>query len=173
MSKVRRGLGDGWQILVLAVVLALPPIAASTVLAAEQITPILGRVVGVHDGDTITVRTQTNQTIKVRLLGIDAPELGQPFGTKSKQALSGMVFGKDVLIGSTGEDRYGRVLGDIRAGQVWANLAMVNLGMAWHYVKYDKRPELSAAEFEARSNRRGLWAAPNAVAPWDWRRKGK
>lgn len=147
--------------------------ATPTVFAADQVTPILGRVVGVHDGDTITLRTQTNQTVKVRLLGIDAPEIGQPFGTKSKQALSSMVFGRDVLVASTGEDKYGRVLGDIRAGQVWANLMMVQLGMAWHYVKYDQRPELSAAEIEAHSSRRGLWSDPNAMPPWDWRKKGK
>jgi endonuclease YncB( thermonuclease family) len=62
---------------------------------------ITGHVVGITDGDTITVRT-TNDTIKVRLAGIDAPERGQPFGTKAKQALSGQVFGKDVTVNSSG-----------------------------------------------------------------------
>ncbi|MGI9459091.1 MAG: thermonuclease family protein [Pirellulales bacterium] len=90
--------------LVLFCLLALPTLAADTT--------IVGKVVGVHDGDTLTLRTE-DETLKVRLSGIDTPELGQPFGNNAKQALSGMAFGKSVTISSTGKDRYGRTLGTV------------------------------------------------------------
>lgn len=87
--------------LVLLHVVLLGPLVADPARAADAITPIFGRVVGVHDGDTITVRTQTNQTIKVRLLGIGAPELGQPFlnhflSCRIKQALQTLIRQIDI-----------------------------------------------------------------------------
>jgi len=101
-------------------------VLATTAIAGDTIT---GRVVGVTDGDTITVRTTTD-TIKVRLTGIDTPERGQPFGTKAKQALSGQVFGKDVTVNSSGEDRYGRTLGEIIVGGESVNVWLVRGGWA-------------------------------------------
>lgn len=74
-----------------------------------QAETIVGKVVSVTDGDTLTLRTET-ETLKVRLLGIDTPERGQPYGTKAKQALSDMVFGQSVTIESSGKDCYGRTL---------------------------------------------------------------
>lgn len=64
-----------------------------TTLVAE----VTGRIVGVHDGDTVTVLDAVRQQHKIRLQGIDAPELGQAYGQKSKQHLSDLVFGKDVI----------------------------------------------------------------------------
>ena len=94
-------------------------------------------VVGVTDGDSITCLTGDKQQVKVRLNAIDAPERGQPFANKSKQALSDMVFGKDVEVEELGTDRYKRTIGLVTVGELDVNHEMVAKGMAWHYVKYD------------------------------------
>jgi micrococcal nuclease len=83
-------------------------------LLAAQVhaTDILeGRVVAIADGDTFTLLTSDKQQIKIRLAEIDAPESGQPYGNKSKQALSGLIFGKDVRVAVQTTDRYGRTVG--------------------------------------------------------------
>ena len=140
----------------------------------EQTNPTTGnsgRVVGVHDGDTLTVLTAGNVQIKVRLVEIDAPEIKQPFGQQSKQALSALVFGKDVEIRATGKDRYGRALGRMFVGRTDVNLAMVKAGMAWRFDKYSKNAAFQRAEEEARAAKRGLWRDPSPVPPWDWRKR--
>ena len=80
-------------------------VAAVLGLGAGPAEPLHVRVVGVHDGDTLTALTADRTQLKVRLHGIDAPELGQPFGQASKRALSGLVFGKQVTLHTTGTDR--------------------------------------------------------------------
>jgi micrococcal nuclease len=149
--------------LTLFCLLSLPALAADTT--------IVGKVVGVHDGDTLTLRTE-DETLKVRLSGIDTPELGQPFGNNAKQALSALAFGKTATIKSSGKDRYGRTLGYIFIDNQPINTMMVRMGMAWWYRRYDKTEELENAERYAKENRIGLWADKNPIAPWDWR-KGK
>jgi endonuclease YncB( thermonuclease family) len=157
--------------------LSLPAIIGAFVLAtsahATTNAVIDGKCVGVHDGDTITVLVATNSQVKVRLAGIDAPELGQAFGQRAKQALSERVFGKDVRIVVVDTDRYGRTVGDVNVGTNWINKAMVEAGMAWHYVVYTKDKELAAAEETARRNRRGLWADKVPAPPWEWRKTEK
>lgn len=136
-------------------------------LAAE---PVPAKVVGVHDGDSITVVAGEKQ-IKVRLLSIDAPELGQPFGKAAKQALSDLVFGKDVLLRLAGKDRYKRQLAVVMAGGVDVNLHLVRSGWAWvypHATPHDKT--LPHAEAVARAAKRGLWADPAPAPPWTWRK---
>ncbi len=130
-----------------------------------------GQVVGVIDGDTVDVLSPQLQKQRVRLISIDAPERSQPFGTRSKQALSDMVYGKQVAVVDHGKDMYGRQLGEVMVGTASANKAMVHLGLAWAY-----RPKLqdnSYVDIEntARQARRGLWADPNPVAPWTYRRE--
>ncbi len=142
--------------------LSLAPALASMV--------ITGKVVGVHDGDSITVLTATNQQIKVRLSGIDAPELSQAFGKRAKQALSGKVFGQIVTLEVKNTDRYGRTVADVWLGERWINLEMVAEGWAWHYRQYSKSKELEAAERGAREKRLGLWADKDPVPPWEYRR---
>src|SRR5262245_17684121 len=103
-------------------------------LLAEKTPKVLeeigGKVVGVTDGDTIKVLVN-NETIVIRLEGIDAPESGQSYGTKAKQALSNVVFGNTVIVKKTGTDHYGRTLGIVMAGNVDANAKMVEDGWAW------------------------------------------
>jgi endonuclease YncB( thermonuclease family) len=137
--------------------------------------PLVARVVGVHDGDTITVLDQSNTQYKIRLSGIDAPELHQDFGRRSKENLANMVFGKDVSITHDKVDRYGRIVGKIVLNNVDVNLEQVEAGLAWHFKRYQNeqppsdRSLYSEAETRARNSKRGLWLQPNAVPPWDYR----
>lgn len=135
------------------------------------------RVVGVHDGDTLTGLDDTKTQHKVRLDAIDAPELGQPFGQASKKALSEKVFGNDVVVVVKTREKYGRTVGHVLIDGRDVNLEMLEEGLAWHYVKYDKNIRLSRAEGEARAAQRGLWQDRDPVPPWDWRKikrsKGK
>lgn len=149
-----------------------------------------GRVVGVHDGDTITVLDANRVQHKIRLAGIDAPEIKQAFGSRSKQNLSGLVFAHVVRVEWKKQDRFSRIL-----GKVWttsqdspcqesgcpktldANLAQITVGMAWHYKYYERdqspedRQRYAFVEREARAKKVGLWADPSPVPPWEWRRK--
>lgn len=106
---------------------------------------------------------------KIRLEGIDAPELGQPYSKRAKQTLSKYVFGKSVQVQVTGQDKYKRTLGTVYVDGKSVNLQLVADGYAWHFKKYSDDKELGQAEVAARKARRGLWADPNAIAPWDWR----
>ena len=129
-----------------------------------------GRVVNVHDGDTLTVLVDRTQ-IRVRLVDIDAPELGQAFGRRSRDSLAGMCAGQAATIADKGKDRYGRTLGRVRCTGVDANAEQVRRGMAWVYVRYaPKNSPLYAVQTEARMEQRELWVEPGAVAPWEWRR---
>ncbi len=130
---------------------------------------IVGKVVHVQDGDTLTVLVDKRQ-VKVRLASIDAPESKQPFGTRSRQALADLCYGREASVADAGKDRYGRTLGAVICAGVDANAAQVAAGMAWVYVQYaPKGSPLYAIEAEARTARRGLWADPQPVAPWEWR----
>lgn len=139
--------------------------------ARAQSEVVTGRVVGVHDGDSITVLAAGNVQLKVRLDGIDAPELKQPFSQQSKQALSGLVFGKTVNLLVTGTDRYKRTLAVVMVAGLNVNREMVLRGLAWRYERYSKDAALLAAQNEARASKRGLWADASPVPPWDWRKR--
>jgi len=138
-----------------------------------QTTTIKGQVVGVHDGDSITVLTTDKVQVKVRLEGIDAPELKQAFSQQSKMAMSEMVFGKVVTLHATGTDRYKRTLAVVMVDDVNANLELVRRGLAWRFDKYSKDVALLAAQREAQPARRGLWSDTAPVPPWEWRAKAK
>lgn len=131
---------------------------------------LVGRVVGVTDGDTLTVLHAGRQTTKVRLAGIDAPESSQDFGSRAKQALSAKVFERDVRVGITDHDRYGRAVGDIYLEGRWINEELVREGLAWHYTDYSDDARLAKAEREARAAGAGVWSAGTPTAPWDYRR---
>lgn len=131
-----------------------------------------GKVVGITDGDTISVLID-KESIKVRLEGIDAPESGQSYGKKSKQALSEMVFEKSVTVNKTGKDRYGRTLGVVIVDELDVNAWMIEEGWAWHYTKYNDEDRLAKLEVAARTQKRGLWADDTPLAPWEFRARKK
>lgn len=129
-----------------------------------------GRVVRVHDGDTLTVLVDRTQ-IRVRLVDIDAPELHQAFGRRSRESLASMCAGQVAHVAEQGTDRYRRTLGRITCGPFEANAEQVRRGMAWVYVRYaPKHSSLYGLQSEARMERRGLWADPQPVPPWEWRK---
>ena len=154
---------------------ALWAIIVAIVLAGRLIAsePVEWKVVSVHDGDTLTAVDAVNVQHKVRLQGIDAPEVKQAFGTKARDRLAELTLRKVVRVNVHEHDRYGRLLADIEAGGQSVNRRMVADGMAWHYSRYSKDAGLAAAEREARAARRGLWADKAPVAPWEWRASEK
>ena len=144
--------------------------------ASAQQQTITGKVVGVSDGDTLTVLDASNQQYKIRLEGIDAPESNQDFGSRAKQSLSDLVFGKTVTVESLKKDKYGRVLGKVTLGGKNINQEQIDRGMAWFYRAYQAElPANVAAVYElietrARQEKRGLWADASPIPPWDFRR---
>jgi endonuclease YncB( thermonuclease family) len=132
-------------------------LAASAVLCIAASPSLELRVVGVHDGDTVTGLTEDKKQVKVRLDAIDAPELGQPFGQAAKKALSEKVFGRDVVVTVKTRDKYGRTVGHLLLGKRDVNLEMLEEGHAWHYGKYDHNKRLREAEQSARAAKKGLW----------------
>jgi endonuclease YncB( thermonuclease family) len=161
-------------ITIAAVIVAL--VIAWHVASAETLH---GRVVGITDGDRITVLDTSRQQHKIRLAGIDAPESRQAFGTRSRQNLSGLAFGKDVEVEWKKHDRYKRIVGKVLVDGHDVNLEQVRAGMAWWYRQYAKeqtsedRQLYELAENEAKAARRGLWTDNEPVPPWDFRRAGK
>ncbi len=153
--------------------LAVAALAVALPCHAAQLT---GKVIGISDGDTLTLLDQANVQHKIRLSGIDAPEKKQAFGEKSKQALSDCAYGKPAVVEYDKKDHYGRTVGKVIVGRTDCNLRQISLGLAWHYKKYaDEQPELdreayAMLEQAARSQRRGLWVEQNAMAPWDFRK---
>ena len=129
----------------------------------------LWRVVGVHDGDTVTCLDENNQQQKIRLAEMDAPEIGQDFGQVSRDALADMVFGKTVEVRDEGKDRYGRWIGHLYVNGTDVNRQMIATGNAWHYAAYSKDASLAALQDQARAQRLGLWAQSNPVPPWEFR----
>jgi micrococcal nuclease len=131
-----------------------------------------GKVVGVSDGDTITVLVNKAQ-VKVRLYGIDCPEGGQDYGRRAKQFTSGMVFGKTVTLEIHDTDRYGRSVANVLIDGKSLNEELVKAGYAWVYPQYCKTPVCQKwykYESEARAQKIGLWSHPNPIPPWDYRR---
>jgi endonuclease YncB( thermonuclease family) len=149
---------------------------ALVISASAQPQTITGKVVGVSDGETITVLDAGNRQHRVMLMGIDAPEINQDFGRRAKQSLSDLVFGKTVTVTSRKKDKYGRTLGEVTLDGKDISLEQVQRGMAWsyHYSANEVRPEEPTpeelAEEQARKERRGLWADASPVPPWDFRR---
>jgi len=134
--------------------------------------PETGKVVGVSDGDTVTLLVDGRKE-KVRLFGIDCPELHQAFGRKAKKFTSRMVFHKTVSLTRKDTDQYGRTLGVIEVDGEFLDQALVRSGYAWHYRKFSSSRVLDSLEQEARLNKKGLWADPDAMAPWEFRSEGK
>ena len=128
-----------------------------------------GKVVGVTDGDTITLLDSNKKQYKIRLEGIDAPESNQAFGTQAKKRLSELIFGKSVEITSSGKGKYQRHLGDIYLDDQWINKKLVEEGLAWHYDQYSDSKELAAAHAKAKASGKGLWTDKKVTAPWDFR----
>lgn len=145
-------------------------LAYVTLAASAQDNPVLvGRVSNVTDGDTIKVELSSGP-ISVRLGSIDAPESKQDGGAEAAKALSGRVLQKEVALEVITQDRYERLVAVVYLGDENINEWMVKQGHAWVYREYAKDPNYCVLEIAARSIKRGLWADPPWIAPWEWRR---
>ena len=140
---------------------------------------IIGRVIKVSDGDTITILDSNNQKHKIRLKGIDAPESQQVCGDISTQSLSELVYDKEVLVTWDKKDKYYRILGKVIVDGNDANYEQLKKGLAWYYKQYEKdlsdddKQRYSEAEVLARNYGLGLWADAKSIPPWEFRHKGK
>jgi endonuclease YncB( thermonuclease family) len=134
-----------------------------------------GRVVGVTDGDTIQVLVAGQQLLRIRLAFCDAPEKKQAFGARAKQAMSELVFGKDIELRPHAIDRYGRTVAQVVVDGKDVGLEMLRQGMAWVYDRYiveasaDIQKAYQEAQEEAKGERLGLWSDPNSIPPWIFR----
>ncbi len=134
-----------------------------------------GKVVGVSDGDTITV-LRDKQPKKIRLYGIDCPEKRQSFGKKAKQFTSDMVFGKLVEVEPVTTDRYGRTVAFVQVENFLVNEELIKEGLGWLYVRYCKLPlcvEWQGLQLAAQADKRGLWGDSGNLPPWEFRRQRK
>lgn len=136
-----------------------------------------GKVVGISDGDTITILTDGKQQVKVRLYGVDCPESKQAFGTRARQFTSEQVFGKLISVEVMDIDRYGRTVGIVSAPDgTTLNHELLENGMAWLYTAYCKAPvcgKWKQVEFSARQAKIGLWADKSPTPPWEYRKTGR
>ena len=133
----------------------------------------LAKVIKVVDGDTIRVKSE-NKHIKIRLSYIDAPELKQIYGIRSKNFLSDLILDKEVEVNTSKKDRYNRHLGEIyihnQNESVFVNAKMIKSGNAWIYKSYRNNTYLNNLENYARINKKGLWNENNILEPWEYRR---
>ncbi len=143
--------------------------------SARAVGDVVGRVVAVADGDTLTVLTDAGQQLRIRLAEIDTPETAQPYGPRARRELTDLAFGKEVRVAVQDTDRYGRTVGRVRARGQDINAELVRRGAAWVYRQYSHDAALLTLEAEARAARRGLWALPESqrVPPWEWRAVGR
>lgn len=138
-----------------------------------------GRIVNVHDGDTVTLLDPEKRRHRLRLFGCDAPELSQAFGRASRDSLAARAANRNAVFEHHKKDRYGRAVGKLLVDGEDLCLYQVREGMAWHFSKYaheqstDDRVRYAEAEEQARRDRRGLWAEPHPQAPWTFRERLK
>lgn len=152
--------------------------SAAALLAPAFAETLLGRCVGVTDGDTCTLLLTDaeggKRTATIRFHAVDAPESRQAYGQAAKKFVSELIFNKDIRVETQGRDKYGRLIGRVFVNDTDVNLAVVKAGYAWWFRKYAaNEPAFAAAEEAARSARRGLWQEKDPVAPWDFRHKKK
>lgn len=132
---------------------------------------IVGRVVRVADGDTISVLDGNKNQYKIRFFGIDTPEYDQPYGDAASKALAQQLANKTVGIVVKDVDRLGRTVGVVYLDGVNINVEMVKSGHAWWYQHYaGSSRALQMAQGHAQANHLGIWKTPEPIAPWDWRR---
>ena len=148
--------------------------------AVAQGSTYSGRVSRVHDGDTLHVTDTDGRKHKIRMAYIDAPELQQAYGTRSRDRLAAEAEGEKVRVRVFDIDRYGREVAQVWRGNTDLNLLQISEGAAWHFTNYAKKQQpksdyadYAAAEKAAKQARIGLWKDRQAQAPWDFRRQNQ
>jgi endonuclease YncB( thermonuclease family) len=145
-------------------------------LAAGAVERV-GTVVGIADGDTLTLLDESRTLHRIRIDGIDAPERSQPYGQRARQSLADLAHGRSARAECPKSDRYGRIVCRVTVDGVDVGLEQLRRGLAWHYVKYAHeqsplaRSEYARAQEQARATRAGLWHFDTPTAPWDYRKE--
>lgn len=149
-------------------------ILAVSIISINISAQFKAKVIGISDGDTITVLSESNTQIKIRLAEVDCPESKQPFGNNAKQYTSSQVFGKQIIFYQTDEDRYGRTIAKVYydSGK-YLSEEIIKAGMGWWYFKYSNNKKLGEIQNQAKSKRLGLWQDKNPIAPYVWRKLSK
>jgi micrococcal nuclease len=151
--------------------LALVAAIVCCALVAQKGAEFSAPVIGISDGDTIKV-LQDGVSKRIRLWGIDCPEMKQAFGTRAKQFTGDLAFGKTVTLRVHDVDRYGRQVAEIILPDGRnLNHEIVRAGFAWWYRQYARHDaELERLEAEAEAAKRGLRADKEPMPPWEFRR---
>ncbi len=151
--------------------------AYTVISAASCAMAFTGRVVAVSDGDTITVlHAETNQAVKVRLYGIDAPEKNQNFGAQSARLTKELVMHEDVTVEEFDIDRYGRTVGIVTVANTTVNEKLVENGLAMIYPQYCKITKCDSwakKQGAARVKKVGIWQDEDIIPPWDFRKQSR
>ncbi len=130
--------------------------------------PFTGSCTAVLDGDTIQV-SRAEEIFTVHLIAADAPEMAQPFGEEAAAFLEGLVLGGEVTIDRVSDVDSSEMSARVLVGDLDLALAILEAGFAWHDTIHDSQEELVLADIISRSSKRGLWADPEPVPPWEWR----
>ena len=131
-----------------------------------------GMVTRVSDGDTLWVRpAEGGRPIKIRLDGVDAPEICQPGGREARQALEKLVLRQPVTLEVRVRDDYGRRVATLRREGRDVGEQLVRDGQAWNYRFRGVPGPYVAAENEARTARRGVFGDPAALPPREFRER--
>lgn len=126
------------------------------------------KIVHIADGDSLTLQAGRNR-LKLRLAGIDAPEMKQAFGLQARQSLYQLCWGKDVQYAAKAIDQFGRTVATLRCDGIDVSRAQVERGMAWAAARSANGSHLKMLETAARNARTGLWSDPHPLAPWRFR----
>jgi endonuclease YncB( thermonuclease family) len=135
---------------------------------------LFGPYVSVVDGDSFKVKVQ-GAVMDVRLQGIDAPEIDQPFGKTARGILEQLIRGRQIVLVFDDVDHYGRIVARAWVGDVDVSFEMIRRGAAWFDSEYARDDELYNEELKARTAKHGLWslATQDRIEPWVWRRSGR
>ena len=157
----------------------IPSILIAAVLilfiSARAAHAFQGKVASVSAGDTITVMNKTKSE-KIRLYGVDCPEMGREFGRKAKQFASDMVLGKVVDVEVVSKDKNGSTTGIVKVGGKCLNETLLRSGHAWLYRQNCSKSicrDWLKLEDSAKKNKLGLWSQPNPLPPWEYRHTEK
>ena len=133
-------------------------------------TQVIGQVVYVSDGDTFHVKIKSGEKIRIRLEGIDCPEITQPYGLEAKEFVINNILNKEVRLHIVDTDQYGRKIAKVFFNGKDLAKALLENGYAWHYKRYNQETDMAELENTARTNKVGLWSEPNPVPPWEFRK---
>ena len=153
----------------------IPLVLILALVRSAQAETITGQIIGVTDGDSLTLLDSARQTHRIRLAGIDAPEKKQDFGQLAKTNLSTWAFGQPASADCRKRDRYLRQICVVSVAGKDVGLAQIRTGLAWWYRQYarEQTPEdrqyYDQAEANAKTYRLGLWSSNDPAPPWNWR----